>query len=1387
MMSSSRLRTMRMLSVRALVVAALVFSLLLVAMEQKAFATTSSDAFNRANGSLGANWTDMSVGGLAISNDAVVGTQANGNSGDIYTGASFGSDQFSQIETTSTQLSGSQWIGPAVRAQDGGTELYVGIYWWNFGNPELMLFKLINGGWTQLGSAYPTGPLAAGTVLNLSVTGSTLSFSENGDVVITATDTSLSGGAPGIMANGTSTAGDWSGGDATSGGTSPTGSTYSIGGTVSGLSGTAVLEDNGGDNLSVSANGTFTFGSPLEQGAAYDVTVQTDPSGQACTVVNGSGTVASANVTNVAVTCSNGALSVQYVSTDSNNIQYYSFTSADDGDGPQTLRVLQPTHPAAGVAHNFLYVLPVEAGLGTTYGDGLETLAALDAEDQYNLTIIEPTFAIDPWYANNPNDANLQYETFMTNDLVPWVDANLSTTGTEQNWLIGFSKSGYGAQDLLLKHPGVFQLAASWDFPADMSSYGGYGSDPAANYGTNANFEANYELTAAFVDAYKAPFLTNNRIWIGGYNLYQTDIADYDALLTSEGIAHTDGPSQLMAHSWDSGWMQEALAALYQDSVQSSGGTSPTGSTYSIGGTVSGLSGTAVLEDNGGDNLSVSANGTFTFGSPLEQGAAYDVTVQTDPSGQACTVVNGSGTVASANVTNVAVTCSTQSSGGSTTSSDAFNRANGSLGANWTDMSVGGLAISNDAVVGTQANGNSGDIYTGASFGSDQFSQIETTSTQLSGSQWIGPAVRAQDGGTELYVGIYWWNFGNPELMLFKLINGGWTQLGSAYPTGPLAAGTVLNLSVTGSTLSFSENGDVVITATDTSLSGGAPGIMANGTSTAGDWSGGDATSGGTSPTGSTYSIGGTVSGLSGTAVLEDNGGDNLSVSANGTFTFGSPLEQGAAYDVTVQTDPSGQACTVVNGSGTVASANVTNVAVTCSTQSSGGSTTSSDAFNRANGSLGANWTDMSVGGLAISNDAVVGTQANGNSGDIYTGASFGSDQFSQIETTSTQLSGSQWIGPAVRAQDGGTELYVGIYWWNFGNPELMLFKLINGGWTQLGSAYPTGPLAAGTVLNLSVTGSTLSFSENGDVVITATDTSLSGGAPGIMANGTSTAGDWSGGDATSGGTSPTGSTYSIGGTVSGLSGTAVLEDNGGDNLSVSANGTFTFGSPLEQGAAYDVTVQTDPSGQACTVVNGSGTVASANVTNVAVTCSTQSSGGSTTSSDAFNRANGSLGANWTDMSVGGLAISNDAVVGTQANGNSGDIYTGASFGSDQFSQIETTSTQLSGSQWIGPAVRAQDGGTELYVGIYWWNFGNPELMLFKLINGGWTQLGSAYPTGPLAAGTVLNLSVTGSTLSFSENGDVVITATDTSLSGGAPGIMANGTSTAGDWSGGDA
>jgi peptidyl-prolyl cis-trans isomerase A (cyclophilin A) len=86
------------------------------------------------------------------------------------------------------------------------------------------------------------------------------------------------------------------------------------------------------------------------------------------------------------------------------------------------------------------------------------------------------------------------------------------------------------------------------------------------------------------------------------------------------------------------------------------GGGTPT---YTVGGTVSGLtSGSLVLKNNAGDALTISANSTsFTFTTAQVSGSTYAVAVGIQPSGLACSVANGGGTIASANVTGVTITC----------------------------------------------------------------------------------------------------------------------------------------------------------------------------------------------------------------------------------------------------------------------------------------------------------------------------------------------------------------------------------------------------------------------------------------------------------------------------------------------------------------------------------------------------------------------------------------------------------------------------------------------------------------------------------------------------------------------------------------------------------
>lgn len=88
------------------------------------------------------------------------------------------------------------------------------------------------------------------------------------------------------------------------------------------------------------------------------------------------------------------------------------------------------------------------------------------------------------------------------------------------------------------------------------------------------------------------------------------------------------------------------------------GGNAPETKSFAIGGRVTGISpgGQIVLKNNGGDSLTLSADGPFGFTQPVREGANYFVSVSSVPSTQACTVVFAGG-VAMADVKGVKVVC----------------------------------------------------------------------------------------------------------------------------------------------------------------------------------------------------------------------------------------------------------------------------------------------------------------------------------------------------------------------------------------------------------------------------------------------------------------------------------------------------------------------------------------------------------------------------------------------------------------------------------------------------------------------------------------------------------------------------------------------------------
>lgn len=109
--------------------------------------------------------------------------------------------------------------------------------------------------------------------------------------------------------------------------------TFTIGGTITGLSAVGlVLLNNQGDATPIAANATqFVMTSPIAYGGSYSITVKTPPGGETCQISQGSGSNVTANIDSVAISCAPGHAFTSFTET-----VIYSFTGGNDGADPTT-------------------------------------------------------------------------------------------------------------------------------------------------------------------------------------------------------------------------------------------------------------------------------------------------------------------------------------------------------------------------------------------------------------------------------------------------------------------------------------------------------------------------------------------------------------------------------------------------------------------------------------------------------------------------------------------------------------------------------------------------------------------------------------------------------------------------------------------------------------------------------------------------------------------------------------------------------------------------------------------------------------------------------------------------------------------------------------------
>ena len=227
--------------------------------------------------------------------------------------------------------------------------------------------------------------------------------------------------------------------------------------------------------------------------------------------------------------------------------------------GPTQIRVLLPDAVDQERKYPVVFVLPVEPGKESRYGDGLVELKKHNLHNQFGFIAIAPTFSDLPWYADHPTDPEIRQETYFLNVVLPLVEKTYPVDARpEGRLLLGFSKSGYGAWSLLLRHPQLFGRAAAWDSPLMLDRPGKYGA--AQIFGDQTNFER-YRVSDLL--RAKGPELGRDpRLILTGFGNFQQEHVQLHALLDDLQIPHTyrDGPQR--KHDWHSGWLPEAALLL---------------------------------------------------------------------------------------------------------------------------------------------------------------------------------------------------------------------------------------------------------------------------------------------------------------------------------------------------------------------------------------------------------------------------------------------------------------------------------------------------------------------------------------------------------------------------------------------------------------------------------------------------------------------------------------------------------------------------------------------------------------------------------------------------------------------------------------------------------
>ena len=112
-------------------------------------------------------------------------------------------------------------------------------------------------------------------------------------------------------------------------------------------------------------------------------------------------------------------------------------------------------------------------GYGGDYGQWPITTPQLTkTADDLKIIFVCPDGGIGSWYFDSPIDSTIRYESYITKELVPYIDANFSTKANPKSRAItGLSMGGHGALYLAIRHSEIFGAAGSTSGGVDFRPF----------------------------------------------------------------------------------------------------------------------------------------------------------------------------------------------------------------------------------------------------------------------------------------------------------------------------------------------------------------------------------------------------------------------------------------------------------------------------------------------------------------------------------------------------------------------------------------------------------------------------------------------------------------------------------------------------------------------------------------------------------------------------------------------------------------------------------------------------------------------------------------------------------------------------------------------------